>query len=171
MVHHCWGAVMRLLKRGIMCRGYITRGLVYHDGSRFIGSGYEQAYSKEEQVTAFKRNADEKGTPFVEVDSIVCDFVRDCDDQCVKKMFTRFVKTDGTVTALFPFQSLQHSFIIAGFGHTFDPGDEMIKPTNASNDRNFQRTHLSVRRPNKSPCREQGRALHCSVGRATRGMQ
>jgi len=124
MVHHCSGAIIRLLKRGIMCRGYITRGLIFHDDARVIGSGYEQAYGKEAQVTAFKRGADEKGTPFVEVDSIVCDFVRGCDDPCVKMMFARYVKSDGIVTALFPFQRFEHSFIIAGHGRTFDPDDE-----------------------------------------------
>jgi len=124
MVHHCSGAVSRLLKRGIMCRGYITRGLVFHDDTRVIGSGYEQAYGQEGQVTAFKRSADEKGTPFVEVDSIVCDFVSDCDDLCVKKMFGRYVKSDGIVTALFPFQRFEHSFIITGLGRTFDPEEE-----------------------------------------------
>lgn len=124
LVDHCWGAVIQLLTKGIMCRGYITRGVIYHTDAQFIGSGYQEAYGKEAQVTAFKRQADERGTPFVEVDSVVCDYVRDYGDQCVKKMFSRYVKEDGVVTALFPFKRLDHSFIIAGFGHTFDPEEE-----------------------------------------------
>jgi len=75
-------------------------------------------------VTAFKREANERGTPFVEVDPAVCDYVRNHGDSCVKEMFSRYVKTDGEVTALFPFQRLEHSFIIAGFGYTFDPEQE-----------------------------------------------
>ena len=82
------------------------------------------AYGKESQVTAFKREANERGTPFVEVDSVVCDYVGNYGDSCVQEMFARYVKTDGEVTALFPFQRLAHSFIIAGFGHTFDPEQE-----------------------------------------------
>ena len=124
LVSHCWKAVISLLQKGIMCRGYITKGLVYHTDTQVIGSGYQEAYSKESNVTAFKREADERGTPFVEVDPVVCSYVKECEDQCVKEMFSRMVKDDGEVTALFPFQRLAHSFVIAGFGHKFDPQKE-----------------------------------------------
>jgi hypothetical protein len=124
LVNHCWGSVIKLLTKGIMCRGYITRGSIYHTDTQPIGSGYQEAYDKEKQVTAFKREADERGTPFVEVDPVVCDYVRDHGDWCVKEMFSRYVKEDGKVTALFPFQRLEHSFMIAGFGSTFDPEKE-----------------------------------------------
>ncbi len=124
LVNHCWGAVIQLLMRGIMCRGYITRGPIYHVDGQIIGSGYQKAYQKEAQVEAFKREADERGTPFVEIDPAVCDYVSNYGDTCVKEMFSRFVKTDGCVTALFPFKRLEHSFIIAGFGRVFDPEKE-----------------------------------------------
>lgn len=125
LIGHCWRAVMQLLTKGIMCRGYITRGLIYHTDAQFIGSGYQEAYSNEDQVAAFKRKADEKGTPFVEVDPVVCDYVRNDSDGCVKKMFSRYVKADEKIAALFPFQRLQHSFIIGDWlGHKFDPVKE-----------------------------------------------
>lgn len=125
LIGHCWGAIIELLTKGIMCRGYITRGSIYHTDAQFIGSGYQEAYRNEDQVTAFKRKADEKGTPFVEIDTVVCDYVRDHGDSCVTEMFSRYVKDDGTVKALFPFQRLQHSFIIGDcFGHKFNPEKE-----------------------------------------------
>lgn len=124
LVSYCWGAVLRLLTKGIMCRGYITRGLIYHTAEQIIGSGYQKAHGRESQVTAFRRKADERGTPFVEVDPVVCEYVRDHGDECVKEIFSRYVKTDGEVTALFPFQRLSHSFIITGYGKTFDPEQE-----------------------------------------------
>lgn len=125
LIKHCWGAVIKLLIKGIMCRGYITRGSIYHTNDSVIGSGYNEAVDKEGKVSAFKREADEKGTPFVEVDPSVCDYVRDHGDSCVKEMFSRYVKQDGSMTALFPFQRLQHSFIIGDtFGHKFDPEKE-----------------------------------------------
>lgn len=125
LVSHCWGAIIRLLTKGIICRGYITRGLIYHTDGQFIGSGYQEAYINEDQVTAFKRKAEEKGTPFVEVDPVVCDYIRDNSDSCVKEMFSRYVKEDEKITALFPFQRLQHSFIIGDFpGRKFDPEKE-----------------------------------------------
>jgi hypothetical protein len=77
-----------------MCRGYITRGSIFHTDSDFLGTGYLKAYEyeSERKVTAFKRTADEKGTPFVEVDRVVCEYIQQGDDLCVKNMFSRFVK-------------------------------------------------------------------------------
>lgn len=116
LVNYCWAATMTLLTKGVMVRGYITRGRIYHSGNAFMGSGYHHAYQREANVSAFKREADEKGTPFVEVDPAVCDYVQTQTDDCVRMMFARFVKVDGELTALFPFQSLSHSFAIGGFG-------------------------------------------------------
>jgi hypothetical protein len=126
LVNHCWGAVIRLMTDGIMCRGYITRGPIYHTDENFFGTGYQKAHVKEsDSITAFKREADEKGTPFVEVDPVVCEYVQNHTDPCVNKMFSRYVKGDGAVTALFPFKRLSHSFIVAGWpGHKFDPEKE-----------------------------------------------
>lgn len=140
LTNHCWKAVIMLLHKGIMCRGYITKGLIYHDDSLFIGTGYQEAYLQEANVSAFKREADERGTPFVEVDQAVCEYVAEHGDSCVKEMFSRMVKTDGTVTALFPFQRLCHSFVINGwFGHKFDPLKEK-----ASND-NVRKSIIKVK--------------------------
>lgn len=125
LVNHCWGIVIKLLQNGIMCRGYITRGNIFHtETPQFIGTGYQKAYENEGKVSAFKREADERGTPFVEVDRVVCDYIGKCEDRCVKEMFSRYVKDDGEVVALFPFQRLAHSFVIAGFGQKFDPEKE-----------------------------------------------
>ena len=124
LVSYCAQVVLRLLEKGIMCRGYITKGSIYHTDSQFIGSGYFEACSKEKKVKIFKREIDKEGTPFVELDPAVCKFVNDCGDSCVKKMFSRFVKDDGEILALFPFQRLSHSFMIAGLGSKFDPQKE-----------------------------------------------
>lgn len=124
LVGHCWGAVITLLALGVLCRGYITKGSVYHAEGQVIGTGYMAALRAEKTVSAFKRLADERGTPFVEVDSVVADYARNCSDRCVKDMFDRQVASDGNVTALFPFKRLSHSFIITGFGRRFDPNDE-----------------------------------------------
>jgi len=124
LVCFCWGIVMGLLRSGIMCRGYITRGLVFHTDQQVVGSGYQRAFDNEKNVTAFKREADERGTPYVEVDRTVSDYVKESDDWCTKEMFGRFVKDDGVVVALFPFKKLAHSFIVAGWGHKCDPEEE-----------------------------------------------
>lgn len=131
LIKHCWGAVIKLLSKGLMCRGYITKGPIYHTDTQIIGSGYQEACSKEKDgITAFKREADEKGTPFVEVDPVVCDYVKNCEDKCVKEMLSRMVKSDGEVIALFPFQRLAHSFMISRFGHKFDAKKEKASNQN-----------------------------------------
>lgn len=125
LVSHCWGLVMQLLESGIMCRGYITRGPIFHTDEQFpIGTGYHRAYENEKYVTAFRREANERGTPFVEVDRAVCDYVSQCGDWCVKEIFSRCVKDDGAIVALFPFKRLGHQFVIWGFGPNFDPEKE-----------------------------------------------
>jgi hypothetical protein len=124
LINHCWALVLLLLHDGFMCRGYINLGTISHTSENFIGSGYQKAYENEGNVKAFKREADERGTPFVEVDKAVCDYLANSEDACVKEMFSRFAKTDGDVVALFPFQRLAHSFIVAGFGRGFDSDSE-----------------------------------------------
>lgn len=120
LVAHCWGAVIELLSKGIMCRGYIKRGKVYHTDFQVIGSGYQQVFAAESQVSAFAREANERGTPYVEIDLDVVRYIETQPDACVKTMFERMVKRDSTSTVLFPFQRLQQSFIVAGGGHKFD---------------------------------------------------
>jgi len=125
LVSHCWGSVIKLLMKGIMCRGYITKGSIYHNNNQVIGTGYENAYLKESGVSAFKLEADERGTPFVEIDPVVCEYINNSTDKCVKEMFSRKTRTEDGITALFPFQRLSHSFIIGGFGQKeFDPNKE-----------------------------------------------
>lgn len=125
LISHCWGAVIQLLHKGVMCRGYIGRGRIYHSGDDFIGTGYQSVLEAEKQVSVFRRTADERGTPFVEIDRVVCDYVANCDDACVKEMFKRMTESDGEGVALFPFKRLSHSFVIGGFGvPPFDPDKE-----------------------------------------------
>lgn len=124
LISHCWGVVITLLQHGIMCRGYISRGKIHHTETQFIGTGYQNAVQAEKQVSLFKRAADERGTPFVEVDRAVCDYIGACEDSCVKEMFSRMTKSDGGGIALFPFTRLSHSFVIGGFGQRFDPDKE-----------------------------------------------
>lgn len=114
LVSYCWSTVFRFLKNGLLCRGYITRGLIYHNGAQFVGSGYQKAMEQEKMVTAFRQQSDERGTPFVEIDPAVCGYVRDDSDQCVREMFSRFVSDDGEVMAIFPFRKLSPSFTYDG---------------------------------------------------------
>lgn len=125
LVGHCWASVTKLLTKGIMCRGYITKGKVYHTDNQVIGTAYQHAFASESKVSAFKIDADEDGTPFVEVDPGVCEFVNASGDSCVQEMFSRMTKTEEGTTALFPFKALSHSFAIGDYGQEFDPDKEL----------------------------------------------
>jgi hypothetical protein len=108
-----------------MCRGYIKQGMIYHEGLRVFGSGHVDAAAKEKSVSIFKRDADERGTPFIEVAAEVVDYIAIQPDKCVKEMFSRQTLTHEGLTAIFPIKRLSHSFIIGGFGMpAFDPGRE-----------------------------------------------
>ena len=129
LIDHCASVVIKLMTKGVMVRGYVTRGMVYHRGSAIYGSGYQDAYDKAEKgVIAFKLEADEKGTPFVEVDPSVRDFVAHETDECVREMFGRMTASDGDVTAVFPFRRFAHSVVIGGpRGEPFDPVAEKAR--------------------------------------------
>lgn len=124
LVNHCWAACIELLAMGLMCRGYIKRGPIYHTKDHQIGTGLNDAIEREKQVSIFKRDADDRGTPFIEVDRNVVEYVANEGDNCVKDMFSRYVTTDGDLAALFPFKRLNHSFMIGGFGMKFEPEKE-----------------------------------------------
>jgi hypothetical protein len=119
LIHHCWQVTIRLLQIGILCRGFVTRGLIYHTPTQVIGPGYQNAYGSERTVTAFKRKADEVGTPFVEVDDAVVEYIDNQSDKCVKEIFARLTEFDGSKVALFPFKRLNHDFIVGGISGQF----------------------------------------------------
>ncbi len=113
-----WSIVLELMQDGILCRGYITCGKVYHTENQIIGSGYHNAYISESAVTAFRNDADERGTPFVELDPLIDKYIQTETDDCVKEVFGRIVENDGTISAIFPFKCLSHTFAISD---DFDP--------------------------------------------------
>jgi hypothetical protein len=131
LIDHCTKVVIRFLQRGRMCRGYISHGDIVHRGTLLFGTGYQSAYKGEASVSAFKRHADDRGTPFVEIDPKVVDYVRACGNQCVVKMFSRYARDDGTVTALYPFERFSHSFSIGPlYGLPFEPDKERASNSN-----------------------------------------
>lgn len=131
LVSHCWTIAMSLLPLGVMVRGYVTRGKIFHENSKFMGSGYQEAYGKESQVSAFRRDAGDTGTPFIEIDPKVGSYVDACGDACVKEMFSRCIKRDGAVAVIFPFQRLSHDFMIGGVGgHRLDIECERVSNNN-----------------------------------------
>jgi hypothetical protein len=146
LIGHCWSVVMGLLGQGIMCRGYITRGPIFHTSKYCIGIGHQKALEGEKDVSFFKREADKKGTPFVEIDESVCEYVEASGDSCVKTLFARKVKKDGKLTALFPTQALVHQFVIGGFSFGgFKQKCDLAKEKEANNQMRLMLTEIRER--------------------------
>jgi hypothetical protein len=116
----CFGIKMGLINKGVLCRGIITRGNIFHTNAQFFGTGYMRAYEGESKVSVFKIDDTDKGTPFIEIDNSVVEYVTMYGDECVKALFGRMTKSDGTYTAIWPFDRL--SIIPATvIGPDFDP--------------------------------------------------
>ena len=110
------------LRKELMCRGYIKRGLIYHTADYCVGSGLNDVVEGEKRVCIFKTEDGERGTPFVEVDRNIVQYVNDeTSDSCVKETFSEFVKMKDGVAAIFPFKRLDPSSFGDG---RFDPDKE-----------------------------------------------
>lgn len=135
LIEYCSGIILKLLEHNVMCRGYISHGDIYHTDKYLFGPGYQKVYEAERNVFVFKQHSDETGTPFVQLDKSVCDYVDSKGDHCVKKMFSRFVKQDGEMMALFPFQNFAHCFPI------IDPvtGDHFNREEELSSNNNWRK--------------------------------
>ena len=72
IIFHCYITALNFLASGIMCRGYITMGSVFHERGQPIGTAYQEACGREKGVEIFKFDADDRGTPFIEIDAKVC---------------------------------------------------------------------------------------------------
>lgn len=125
LIHSCWVISMAFLRHGILCRGYITRGNIYHSEAHFIGTGYQTAYESESKVSIFQRHRDDKGTPFIEIGKDFSAYIEAFGDGCVKTMFDRMTISNEENLAIFPFKRLGHSFLIAGHGVNFDANREL----------------------------------------------
>lgn len=103
LLFHIYEAACLLVKKGVLVRGYVCQGSIFHEGRQFMGTGYQRALSMESQVKAFRLPEDETfRPPFVEIAPGVVNYIREADS-CVQKCFERFCKNDQEgVTAIFP---------------------------------------------------------------------
>lgn len=108
MIGQIQGTTWKLLTQGVMLRGYITRGNIFHEDNNFFGPGYQRALEGEKKITAFQGSTGDVGTPFIEIDPAIVQYINESCDECVKTMFARMTKNEGDVTAIFPFQKFSN---------------------------------------------------------------
>jgi hypothetical protein len=120
IIKHCWLIALKLLNEGVLCRGVITRGNILHTEDQFIGTGYIHAYQSEKSVKFLQANEHEEGTPFIELQQNIVDYIKSDTDPCVRDMVSRMTHSDGNYTAIYPFHALGNApFAIVD--RNFDP--------------------------------------------------
>ena len=96
-----------IMRKGLMCRGYVGRGPIYHCEDYCEGSGLSDVASKETEVSIFRTESGERGTPFMEVDRYVIQFIdEEISDCCAIDVLKDIVKREEDVAAIFPFRNL-----------------------------------------------------------------
>jgi len=106
LMQHCSSAAFRLMRKGVLSRGFLTVGNIFHEENQFIGTGYMRAYGNEREVKFLSADESERGTPFIQLEQEVVDYVESNTDRCVKTMLRRMTRGDGIYTAIYPFTAL-----------------------------------------------------------------
>lgn len=71
-----------------------------------------EAVEAEKRVSIFQINGEDKGTPFIEIDPIVCTYImEEQSNECVKNTFRCITESDGSNTAISPFVALKNSLV------------------------------------------------------------
>lgn len=114
MIAACWRVSVGLLGFGALCRGFLTRGSLFHTKTRLVGTAYQRAYQQERLVSVFARSQAEHGTPYVAIDPAVTTYINTSTDDCVVGRYRFCTQSDGESDAFFPFRAYEQSFVMGG---------------------------------------------------------
>jgi len=106
LVHAIFQIVFRLMQKGILVRGCLTRGSVYHDGRHIFGSGYHDALDGERSVTFSSKNEQDKRPPFVELSREVVEYQNTISDLQVQKTLAKLTLHRNSISAVYPFNQM-----------------------------------------------------------------
>lgn len=109
LIEHCRNITSKFMHSGIMCRGFITIGNIYHAKNQVIGTGYQEAYAGEPEVVAFgevAENGEKEKTPFLEVGSKVVDYLKGMNNSSAERVIKTSIHSDGHYHAINPFSCL-----------------------------------------------------------------
>lgn len=129
IVNYCRKIAERLLLReSVLCRGYLTKGKVYHQGAIIFGPAYLDAIVGEKKAAAVAWFDGNLGRPFIEVDPAVSSYLSACGDECTRTMYPRMVIAEGDYAVISPY-----GIFARLIDWTIDPAktrDEMHKEIN-----------------------------------------
>lgn len=109
LIEHCRSVASCLMLNGIMCRGFITKGNIYHTENQVVGTGYQEAYAGEPEVVVFGEvveNDKKEKTPFLEISQKVVSYLSGINDSEVKKFIKMSTHSDGHYHAINPFSCI-----------------------------------------------------------------
>ncbi len=105
IISHCYQIYMKMLSFGILMRGFITRGPVYHTDKHIFGSGYQKAYAHERNTT-FQSPEGFFGTPFVEIDKDIISYIEENLSEKERRIAEKMYESINNVCALYPFKNI-----------------------------------------------------------------
>ncbi|SFN52991.1 hypothetical protein SAMN04487859_10465 [Roseovarius lutimaris] len=106
LVHAIFQIVFRLMQKGILVRGCLTRGSVYHNGRHIFGSGYHKALDGERSVTFSSKNEQDKRPPFVELSREVVEYQNTISDVQARETLAKLTLHRNSVSAVYPFNHM-----------------------------------------------------------------
>lgn len=90
IINYCRKVAERLLLREhVLCRGYLTMGAVYHEGTTIFGTAYQEAVDGERRAAAIEWGGGTLGTPFIEINNSVADYLAEKGNECTRKLLPR----------------------------------------------------------------------------------
>ncbi len=95
---------LKTLNKGILVRGYLGCGSVYHVGNQIFGPAYQEAYENERNII-FKSF---KGPPVIQVSDRLQRIVE--VDDCCKEMFNRMIISKDQKMVINPFMFIESIF-------------------------------------------------------------
>lgn len=111
VIHYCSNIALKMMEHRQLVRGSIVIGPIFHHGISIIGEGYQRAVKGEGRVSLMSDplKTESAGGPFIEIGPDVLRYIADQPDKCVKHMLLMMTETDGTVTAIYPYNSVAES--------------------------------------------------------------
>ncbi len=100
----CNRSIFKLAQYGLLCRGYITRGEVYHTRNQVIGKGYIEAFKNEGKYSL----------PYTRIDEKLYTYILQSGDACAIEIFKRLTKNIGTDIVIFPIHNMVYVSAISG---------------------------------------------------------
>lgn len=104
LLNFCRKVSERLLRRkGLLCRGHVVKGPIYHRDDVFFGKGYQKAYEGEKLAARLEVNGKQVGAPFIEVSDEIFSLIKLGGDSCINTVIDKMVSIENEYVVVSPY--------------------------------------------------------------------